>query len=80
MWNESWVRDHTVDERKRKQSVTPGFGDYSIAEAWEWQRQLNRPVKNDNSVMRRLYCDLCSRSGMTAIRIPNSHYEHMMTP
>jgi len=34
-----------------KKNVTAGFGVYSIAEAWEWQRQLNRPVKNDNSVM-----------------------------
>jgi hypothetical protein len=39
-----------VDEQ-RKQSVITGFGVYSIAEVWEWQRQLNRPVKNDNSVM-----------------------------
>ena len=40
VWDESWVRDRTVDERKK--NVTAGFGVYSIAEAWEWQRQLNK--------------------------------------
>ena len=34
VWDESWVRVHTVDEQKNKR-VTTGFGVYSIAEAWE---------------------------------------------
>jgi hypothetical protein len=42
------------------------------------QRQLDRPVKNDNCLCCRLCCDLCSHSGMTAIRIPNSQYEHRL--
>jgi len=77
VWDESWVRNRTVDEQKNER-VSAGSGVYSIAEAWEWQRQLKRPFENDDCVIGRLYCDLCSRSGMTGIRIPNSQYEHRL--
>ena len=75
MWDESWVKDRTVDQCN-KTSLTAGFCVYSIAEAWEWQSQFDRKVENYNCVCCRLYCDLCSHSGMPAIPIPNSHYEH----
>jgi hypothetical protein len=75
VWDESWVKDRTVDHRNTT-SLTAGFCVYSIAEAWEWQSQFNRKVENYNCVCCRLYCDLCSCSGMPAILIPNSHYEH----
>ena len=75
VWDESWVKDTTVDQRN-KTSLTAGFSAYSIAEAWEWQSQLNRKVDNDDCVVGRLYCDLCARSGMSGILIPNSRYEH----
>jgi len=61
VWDKSWVRDATLDER-RKSTIYAGFGLYSsIAEEWERQRQLDRPVDNGNSLWCRLYCDLCSR-------------------
>jgi hypothetical protein len=47
-----------------------------LAEAWEWQSESNRKVVNDNCVVARLYCDLCTRSGIPGILIPNSRYEH----
>jgi hypothetical protein len=47
-----------------------------LAEAWEWQSQSNRKVVNDDCVVARLYCDLCTRSGIPGILIPNSRYEH----
>jgi hypothetical protein len=75
VWDESWVTETTVDQRI-KTSRTTGFSAYSIAEAWEWQSQLNRKVDNDDCVVGRLYCDLCARSGMSGILIPNSCYEH----
>jgi hypothetical protein len=59
-----------------KTSLTTGFGVYSIAEAWEWQSQLNRKPDNYDCVYSRLYWDLCSSSGMPAIFIPNKRYEH----
>jgi len=79
VWDESWVRDCTVDERINKR-VSKGFWFYSMAEAWECLRQLNRPLKNDDRLLSRLYCDLCSAcSGMTGIQIPNSGvYEHRL--
>ena len=78
MRDESWVRYRTVDEQKNERG-SAGSAVYSIAEAWEWQRQLKRPFENNDCVIgRRLYCDLCSRSGMTGIRIPNSQYEHRL--
>ena len=76
VWDESWVKDATVDQRNKTRSLTAGFSAYSIAEAWEWQSQFNRKVKNNDCVVGRLYCDLCTRSGMPGILIPNSHYEH----
>ena len=75
MWDESWVKDRTVDQRN-KTSLTTGFSDYSIAEAWEWQSQLNRKVENHDCVVSHLYCDLCNCSGMSGILISNSRYEH----
>ncbi len=68
VWDELWVWDSMMDERQ-KTSLTAGFGVYSIAEVWEWQRQLNRKVKNDNILCCRLYCDPCRRSGTKAILI-----------
>jgi hypothetical protein len=75
VWDESWVTETTVDQRI-KTSRTTGFSAYSIAEAWEWQSQLNRKVDNDDCVVGRLYCDLCARSGMSGILIPNTRYEN----
>jgi len=66
VWDDSWVRDATLDERQ-KSTIYPGFGLYSIAEEWERQRQLDTPVDNGNSIWCCLYCDLCSRSGTAAI-------------
>ena len=63
MWNESWVKDRTVDQCN-KTSLTAGFSAYSIAEAWEWQSEFNRKKENDNCVISHLYCNLCTRSGM----------------
>ena len=61
VWDKPWVRDATLDERQ-KSTIYAGFGLYSsIAEEWERQRQLDRPVDNGNSLWCRLYCDLCSR-------------------
>ena len=77
IWDESWVWDSMMDERQTT-SLTAGFGVYSIAEAREWQSQLNRKVKYDNSLCCRLYCDRCCRSGRTAILIGNSQYEHSL--
>jgi len=79
VWDESCVRDCTVDERINKR-VSKGFQLYSMAEAWECLRQLNRPLNNEDEdrLLSRLYCDLCSaRSGMT-VQLPNSLYEHQL--
>ena len=77
VWDEFWVKDRTVTvDQRNKISLTAGFSAYSIAEAWEWQSQLNRKVENHDCVVGRLYCDLCTRSGMPGILIPNSRYEH----
>ena len=47
VWDESWVRDAMLDEQQKKR-VNKWVGLYSIAEEWERQRQLNRPVDNKN--------------------------------
>jgi hypothetical protein len=65
-----------MDQRNKTSLLTAGFGAYSIAEAWEWQSQFNRKVENDDCVVARLYCDLCTRSGIPGILIPNSRYQH----
>ena len=75
VWDESWVTDTTVDQRI-KTSLTAGFSACSIAEAWKRQSQLNRKVDNDDCIVGRLYCNLCARTGMTGILIPNTRYEN----
>jgi hypothetical protein len=77
VWDESWVRDFTLNERQNSRT-NEWVGLYSIAEEWERQRQLERPVDNENCLCCRLICDLCSRSGITSIKIPNSQYEHRL--
>jgi hypothetical protein len=64
--------------KRNKTSLIVEFGVYSIAEVWEWQSQLNRKPDNYNWVYSCLYCDLCSSTGMLAILIPNSRYEHKL--
>ena len=77
MWDESCIRDFTLDERQ-KSRVNAWVGLYSIAEEWERQRQLKRPVDNENCLCCRLICDICSRSGIKSIKIPNGQYEHRL--
>jgi hypothetical protein len=77
VWDESCIRDFTLDERQ-KSRVNAWVGLYSIAEEWERQRQLKRPVDNENCLCCCLICDICSRSGITTIKIPNSKYEHRL--
>ena len=77
VWDESWVRDATLNEQQNSRT-NEWVGLYSIAEEWERQRQLERPVDNENCLCCRLTCDLCSRSGITSIEIPNSQYEHRL--
>jgi len=73
----NWIRDATLDDCQ-KSTLYPGGGIYSIAEEWKRQRQLDTPMDNANSLWCRLYCDLCCRSETTAIRTPNSLFEHRL--
>jgi len=77
VWDDSWVRDATLDERQKSRHPAR-FDLYSIAEEWERQRLLDRPVKNDNCLCCRLCCDLCSSTGINSIAIPNSQYEYRL--
>ncbi len=77
VWDESWVRNATLDERQ-KSCHTARFGLYSIAEEWERLRQLDRQVDNANCLCCRLCCDLCYSTGTMGIIIPNSQYEHRL--
>ena len=71
MWDESWVRDATLDERQKSRHTTR-FDLYSIAEEWERLRQLDRQVDNANCLYCHLCCNLCSSTGTMGIIIPNN--------
>ena len=77
VWDASWVRDATLDERKKSRH-TERFDLYSIAEEWERLRQLDRQIDNANCLCCRLCCDHCSSTGTMGIIIPNSQYEHRL--
>jgi hypothetical protein len=77
VWDASWIRDATLDERQKSRH-TARFDLNSIAEEWERLRQLDRQIDNGSCLCCHLCCDHCSSTGTMGINIPNSQYEHRL--